>query len=146
MIANKYGVTTGFRIPRGAFVIGMGVAALLISGCADGSGEEFSVSDLEGTWIQSGKGFEQGQSITWDNQKIVIETTDESGFAGYKEFTRDEGLQRETLNGVLGPDGLVVISDTDGFYEGRFINGNFVGIYIETGEDSTVMHVTFVRE
>jgi len=146
MIVNKHSVTTGFRIPRGAFVIGMGVAALLVSGCADGSGEEFSVSDLEGTWIQSGKGFEQGQSITWDNQKIVIETTDESGFAGYKEFTRDEGLQRETLNGVLGPDGLVVISDTDGFYEGRFINGNFVGIYIETGEDSTVMNVTFVRE
>jgi len=39
-----------------------------------------------------------------------------------------------------------VISDNDGFYEGRFVNGNFVGIYIETGEDSTVMNVTFVRE
>ena len=72
MIVNKHSVTTGFRIPRGAFVIGMGVAALLISGCADGLGEEFSVSDLEGTWIQSGKGFEQGQSITWDNQKIAL--------------------------------------------------------------------------
>jgi len=84
MIANKHGVTTGFRIPRGAFVIGMGVAALLISGCADGLGKNFPFQILEGTWIQSGKGFEQGQSITWDNQKIVIETTDESGFAGTK--------------------------------------------------------------
>ena len=128
----------------GAF--GIGMAILLMSGCAGASGAAVVGSDFKGTWIQNGAGFEKGQSIVWVDQTVVIETADGAGFAGFKEFTRDGVAQRETLNGVVGVDGQIHISDDDGFYQGRFENGAFVGTYVETGEDSTVMNVTLTRE
>jgi hypothetical protein len=129
------------------FIVSVVVAMLAVAGCgASESDETVSGADLEGTWIQSGAGFEKGEAITWSDQTIVIDTVEGAGFAGYKEYTLDGVAQRETLNGVVGLDGEIFMSDEDGFYEGRFEDGAFVGEYVEIGEDSTAMNVTFTRE
>ena len=98
--------------------------------------------------MQEGAGYENGKPTTWTAQTVVIDAADGQGFAGYKEYTPADGgePQRESFNGVIGLDGEVFIADADGFYEGQFEDGSFIGEYVEVGSDATAMNVTFTRE
>lgn len=129
------------------------VTATAVIGLAAGCGSDAEAAvptgaDLKGTWAQEGAGYENGKSITWTDQTVVVTAADGQGFSGYKEYTPAGGgdPQRETFNGVIGLDGEVFIADGDGFYEGRIEDGAFVGEYVEVGADSTAMNVTFTRQ
>ena len=120
----------------------------IAAGCGSDSAEVPTGADLKGTWTQEGAGFEQGESITWNNQTIVIEKADGQGFAGFKEYTPAGGgsPQKEAINGVIAPDGDILITDEDGFTEGTYADGVITGQYAETGADSAAMNVTITKK
>lgn len=133
----------------------IGVAATLAAasitiaaGCGGGSAEAPTAADLKGTWTQSGAGFEQGKAVTWNNQTIVIETADGQGFTGFKEYTPSGGSspQKEAINGVIAPDGDILITDEDGFIEGTYADGVITGQYAETGADNSAVNVTLTKK
>lgn len=124
------------------------VLVATVSACgSDTSASVPSGADLQGTWTQSGAGFERGQSITWEDQTVVIEQADGQGFTGYKEYTPEGGQepQRETLNGVIGTDGNVLIVDEDGTFQGQLSGDTLRGQYAEAGEDATAMNLELTR-
>lgn len=125
-------------------------AVVIITLASCGSDSSVAVptgDDLEGTWIQEGAGYEDGEPVTWEDQTVVIEESEGQGFAGFKEYTRDgEQPQRETVNGVVGVDGDVLIVDEDGTFVGRFVDGRLVGQYAELGDDTAAINVELVRE
>jgi hypothetical protein len=122
-------------------------AVLLTPGCAaGGTAEAPTGAELEGTWVQNGAGFEKGVPVTWNDQKVVIEKADGQGFTGYKEYTREgEPPQREIINGVVGTDGRILITDEDGLFDGRLSDGKITGQYAETGDDAGAINVELVR-
>lgn len=104
-------------------------------------------ADLRGTWTQNGAGYENGVPVTWENQTVVIDEADGQGFAGFKEYTREgEPPQREIVNGVIGPDGNILIVDEDGRFEGRLVDGTLRGQYAEIGDDPGAINVELSRK
>ena len=77
---------------------------------------------------------------------MVTEATGQ-GFTGYKEYTPEDGQpQKETINGVIAPDGDILITDDDGFTEGTLSGTTFSGQYAQVGEDSTAMNVEWTKQ
>ncbi len=104
-------------------------------------------SDFQGTWTQTGAGYENGSPVTWENQTLVIEKADGQGFTGFKEYTRDgEQPQKEIVNGVIGINGDVLIVDEDGKFEGRLVNGKLQGQYAEVGVDAAAINVELAKQ
>jgi hypothetical protein len=123
------------------------VLLIISTGCrADSSDSVPTGADLIGTWAQNGVGYEQGEPVTWEDQTVVIESADGQGFTGYKEYTREGGTpQQETVNGVVGADGEIIMADEDGFFRGRLDNGAIIGQYVEVGADHTAMNIELTR-
>lgn len=71
---------------------------------------------------------------------------DEQGFAGVKEYGPPGSRQKEAINGVIAPDGDILITDEDGFIEGTYADGVITGQYAETGADSAAMNVTITKK
>jgi len=133
----------------------VGAASAIIavaSGCsADTSAKVPTGADLKGTWIQSGDGYERGVRVTPENKgfeaTVVIAEADGRGFTGYKEHTDPgEKPQRETLHGVVGLDGDILITDEDGFFTGKLVDGTIRGQYAETGKDAAAINVELTRQ
>ncbi|AQT80280.1 hypothetical protein B1R94_14930 [Mycolicibacterium litorale] len=124
------------------------VAALTVGACSTHSAAPAPTgSDLKGTWVQSGAGFEKGGPVTWVNQTVVIDKAEGQGFAGYKEYTREgEQPQRETVNGVVSSDGDILITDNDGTFRGKLVNGTVTGQYAEMGPDGAAMNVELTKK
>ncbi|MEA5443849.1 hypothetical protein [Cyanobium gracile] len=137
-----------FRISAAFTVVGAAALITLGAGCrADSSAQVPAAADLKGTWAQTGAGFERGQPVTWDNQTVVIEAAEGQGFAGFKEYTREgEPPQKEKLNGVIGSNGDILITDEDGQFHGRFVDGKILGQYAEVGDDSAAITIELSRK
>ena len=132
---------------RAICAVGAAAVGLLLAGCAPASPPKPPTgADLTGTWVQNGVGYERGVLVTWDNQTVVIEQADGQGFTGYKEYTRDgEPPQKETINGGIGVDGRILMTDEDGLLDGRLVDGAIVGQYAETGDDAGVINLELTR-
>ncbi len=125
--------------------IGAAVILLTFTSCA--TAPVPTGADLKGTWAQTGAGYEQGRPVTWENQTVIIEEADGQGFAGFKEYTRKGGQpQKESVNGVIGFDGTVLIVDEDGTFRGRFVGGKLRGQYAEIGADATAINLELDRK
>lgn len=128
----------------------VGIAAFLISAssCTTGSLVHVPTGEvLKGTWTQTGAGYERGIPVTWENQTVVIDKAFGQGFAGFKEYTREgEPPQKESLNGVIGVNGNILIVDEDGTFEGRLIDGKLQGYYAEIGDDVTAINLVMTRQ
>ena len=133
----------------------VGAASAIIavaSGCsADPSTKVPNGADLKGTWIQEGDGYERGIRVTPDNKgfeaTMVIAEADGQGFTGYKEHTDPgEKPQREILHGVVGLDGDILITDEDGQFTGKLVDGKIRGQYAETGRDAAAINVELSRQ
>lgn len=124
------------------------VATLAIGACSSHSAAPAPTgSDLKGTWVQSGSGFEKGAPVTWTNQTLVIDKADGQGFAGYKEYTREgEPPQKETVNGVVSSDGDILMTDNDGTFRGRLVDGKVQGQYAEMGADGAAINVELSKK
>jgi hypothetical protein len=102
-------------------------------------------ADLQGTWAQTGAGFERGRSVNWA-QKVVIDKADGQGFAGFKQYSQDGGpTHRESINGVIGLDGHILFVDDDGTFQGRLFKGKLQGQYAEVGKDPAAVNLTLQR-
>ena len=112
--------------------------ALLVSGCAgQGHREHTDASKLIGKWSGQQNGFEMGKPVTKD---IKIEITEAKGnaFTGYKTGSWLQDGQKELINGVIGEEGSIYISDEDGYTVGRIKpNDNIWLVYLEASEDDS---------
>lgn len=132
----------------------VGAASTIIAtaGCsADSSTKVPTGADLKGTWIQAGDGYERGIRVTPENKgfeaTVVIAEADGQGFTGYKEYTDPgEKPQREVLHGVVGLDGDILITDEDGFFTGKLVDGKIRGQFAEIGNDAAAINVELSRQ
>ena len=135
-----------------AFACAAGAVIAVTCGCsADHSAKVPTGADLKGTWIQAGDGYERGIRVTPENKgfeaTVVITEADGQGFTGYKEHTDPgEKPQREVLHGVVGLDGDILITDEDGSYRGKLVDGKIKGQYAEVGKDAAAMNVELSRQ
>lgn len=120
----------------------------IAAGCGGDSAQVPTGADMKGSWAQAGTGFEKGAPITWDNRDaVVIDKADGQSFGGYKQYTPPGGTpQRERVNGVIAPDGDILITDEDGFLEGTYADGVITGQYAETGADNSAVNVTLTKK
>lgn len=136
-----------FREPLTRAFTAASAAAVMITVASCASVEVPAGDDLKGTWSQTGAGYERGGPVTWENQTVVIEKATGQGFAGFKEYTREgEQPQKETVNGVIGLDGNVLIVDEDGTFNGRLVGGKLKGQYAEIGDDAAAINVELTRK
>ncbi|MBE35137.1 MAG: hypothetical protein CMI16_06235 [Opitutaceae bacterium] len=78
---------------------------------------------------------------------MVIEEASGQGFTGFKEYAREgEQPQMETVNGVIGVNGNILIVDDDGKFEGRLVDGKLQGQYAEVGDDAAAINVVLTRK
>ena len=112
--------------------------ALLASGCTgQRHRENNNASTLIGKWIGQQNGFEMGMPVTKD---IKIEITEAKGnaFTGYKRGSWLPDGQKELINGVIGDDGSIYISDEDGYTVGKIkSNGDIWLVYLEASKDDS---------
>lgn len=134
--------------PMISAAVGAAVTVIVLAGCATSTSATVPTgADLQGTWAQSGAGFERGRHVTWNDQTLVIEGADGPGFVGFKEYTREgEEPQKEIVNGVVGVGGEIRIVDEDGFFEGRMVDGKILGQYVEIGDDHAAINVELTRK
>ncbi|CAN5292694.1 hypothetical protein BH09ACT8_BH09ACT8_20940 [soil metagenome] len=142
------GKPASFAITTALTAVGAATVITLGAGCQVDSSEKVpTAADLKGTWAQTGAGYERGASVTWENQTVVIENADGQGFTGFKEYTREgEPPHKEMVNGVIGADGDILITDDDGQFRGRFNDGKIAGQYAEVGNDSAAINVELSRK
>lgn len=134
-------------------VAALAAAASITIAAGCGSSDSASVptgADMKGTWVQAATGYDNGKLNSWKGDaagNIVFDKADGQSFAGYKTYTPPEGgAVKETMQGVIAPDGEILITDGDGFYEGTLANGTFTGQYAESGADATAMNVTWTKK
>ena len=132
-------------------VAGAAAAITVTTGCGSGGSAEVPTgADMKGTWVQTATGYDNGKLDSWKGDaagNIVFDKADGQSFAGYKTYTPPEGgAVKETMQGVIAPDGDILITDEDGFYEGTLANGTFTGQYAESGADATAMNVTWTKK
>ena len=112
--------------------------ALLASGCARQEHREHTdASKLIGKWTGQQNGFEMGKPVTKD---IKFEITEAKGnaFTGYKRGSWLPDGQKELINGVIGEEGLIYISDEDGYTVGKIKpNGDIWLVYLEASKDDS---------
>ena len=119
-----------------------------VVGCGSSPAEIPAGEDLKGTWDQTGAGFEGGVPSIWEDQILVITTAVDQGFAGYKEYTKGDGKTvQETINSVISPTGVILITDRNGYFWGTLPNGVISGQDAGAVEDdSTAMNMVLTRQ
>ena len=123
----------------------------LAAGCGSSDSAEVPTgADMKGTWVQTATGYDNGTLSSWTSNPagdIVFDEASGQSFAGYKTYDPPEGPPvKEAMQGVIAPDGDILITDQDGFYEGTIENGTFTGQYAEMGDDSAAMNVTWTKK
>ncbi len=131
--------------------LGVTCAAALLTvaaGCGSGSSAEVPTgADMKGTWTSMGSGYQNGKAETWLSSTIIIDKAVGQAFSGNQKYTHSGGVVlRETIQGVIAPDGDILIIEEDGFYEGTLENGVFTGQYAEMGDEPTAMNVTMTKK
>ncbi len=126
-------------------------AAALITvaaGCGSSSSAEVPTgADMKGTWTSTGSGYEDGKAVTWQSSTIIIDKAVGQAFSGNQKYTASRGVVlREPIQGVIAPDGDILIIEEDGFYEGTLENGVFTGQYAEMGDEPTAVNVTMTKK
>jgi hypothetical protein len=126
-------------------------AAALITvaaGCGSSSSAEVPTgADMKGTWTSTGSGYENGKAVTWQSSTIIIDKAVGQAFSGNEKYTASGGVVfKEPIQGVIAPDGDILIVEEDGFYEGTLENGVFTGQDAEIGDEPTAMNVTLTKK
>lgn len=126
-------------------------AAALITvaaGCGSSSSAEVPTgADMKGTWTSTGSGYEDGKAVTWQSSTIIIDKAVGQAFSGNEKYTGSGGVVfKEPIQGVIAPDGDILIVEEDGFSEGTLENGVFTGQYAEIGDEPTAMNVTMTKK
>jgi len=127
-------------------LVALPFAVAVIVGC----GSESEVSSLKGTWIGTGTGFD-GSSYQETTAKMVITEVreDSETFLGQKQ-TREKGGTygpKTTIRGAIGTDGVISITDDDGYAFLEFTEDSLEGQYLEANPKAgTAKNYTFERQ
>ena len=121
--------------------------ALLATGCTgQGHREHTDASRLIGKWSGQQNGFEMGKPVTKD---IKFEITEAKGnaFTGYKRGSWLPDGQKELINGLIGEEDSVYISDEDGYTVGKIKpNGDIWLVYLEASKDDSSAKDTIIQK
>ena len=131
---------------RRILLVALPVIVVIFAGC----GEDSGVTSLEGTWVGSGSGYNSGVYEERTAKLVITEVReDENVFVGYKQIS-SEGEPfgpREIIQGAVGTDGRIFITDENGFILFELSEDTLEGQYLETGKkDGTVKNYKLVRE
>ena len=125
----------------------------IAAGCGSSDSAEVPTgADMKGTWVHSATGYDNGEFESEQGDinitAVVIDRANGQAFAGYKRYTPAGGgsPQKEAMQGVIAPDGTILITDEDGSYTGTLANGVFTSQYAESGADSAAMNVTWTKK
>jgi len=131
------------RIATTLSIVAAAGAMTVAAGCGSSSSADVpTAAEMKGTWTFSARGFEGGRPVS-QTGTINVNTVDGPGFGGYevwKSATGESG--RLPINGVISPNGDVLITDTYAEITGTLSGGTFSGQYAETGPDGAALNVT----
>lgn len=127
--------------------LSVALAAALLSACSSGSSPSVEAEQLVGTWVGTNAGYEGGDTFVSQDVQVVITEVSGNAFVGAKEWTDAQGVTgTDVVKGVVGPDGRVIIVDSDGIIEGTVSGSELIGVYTEVGEESTAFSVTMTKQ
>lgn len=140
------------RYSRSAALVAVGATVLACLTTSCGSDSAASVptgADLKGTWVGSATGYQAGKPVTWKDEKMVIAEADGQGFGGFVTYTDTDGTpKKETVSGVISPDGNILIAEDVGHFQLRLVGGKMQGQFVETGDPAgaTAVNVEYSRQ
>ena len=130
-----------------AHVVLVSSFALVASGCAGQGNRGYAdASKLIGKWSGQQNGFEMGKPVSKD---IKFEITEAKGnaFTGYKTGSWLPDGQKELINGVIGEEGSIYLSDEDGYTVGKIRpNGDIWLVYLEASKDDSSAKDSLVKK
>lgn len=138
------------RIATAIAALGAAATITVAAGC--GSSDSASVptgEELKGTYVIAGEGYADGKPQKWDNPNstMVIDMANGQAFAGSKSYVNSEGQKQSyKVNGVIAPDGEILITEPDAFFEGTYADGVITGQYGEMGDDAMAANITYTRK
>ncbi len=137
------------RMATAIAALGAAATITVAAGCGSDSASVPTGEEMKGTYVVAGEGYEQGKPQKWDNpdSTIVIDMANGQAFAGSKTYVDAEGQKQSyKVNGVIAPDGDILITEPDGFFEGTYADGVITGQYAEMGDTAQAMNATFTRK
>ncbi|MFM8518867.1 MAG: hypothetical protein ACKOB2_00420 [Solirubrobacterales bacterium] len=131
---------------RRMLLVALPIVAAVMVGC----GGESEISSLKGTWIGTGTGFD-GSSYQEVTAKMVITEVreDSDTFLGQKQTKEKGGTYgpKTTIRGAIGADGVISITDDDGYAFFEFSEDTLEGQYLEANPKAgTAKNFTFERQ
>ncbi|MFM8889315.1 MAG: hypothetical protein ACKOGM_04960 [Solirubrobacterales bacterium] len=131
---------------RRMLLVALPIVAAVMVGC----GGESEISSLKGTWIGTGTGFD-GSSYQEVTAKMVITEVreDSDTFLGQKQTKEKGGTYgpKTTIRGAIGADGVISITDDDGYAFFEFSEDTLEGQYLEANPKAgTAKNYTFERQ
>lgn len=131
---------------RRMLLVALPIVAAVMVGC----GGESEISSLKGTWIGTATGFD-GSSYQEVTAKMVITEVreDSDTFLGQKQTKEKGGTYgpKTTIRGAIGADGVISITDDDGYAFFEFSEDTLEGQYLEANPKAgTAKNFTFERQ
>lgn len=125
------------------------IALPLVAAVTVACGSDSEISSLKGTWIGTGSGFDGGSYQEITAKMVITEVREDSDtFLGQKQ-TKEKGETygpKTTIRGVIGENGLISITDDDGYAFFEFSEDTLEGQYLEADPKSgTAKAYTFER-
>ena len=131
---------------RRILLITLPLATAVVLGC----GSESEISSLKGTWIGTGSGFDGGAYQERTVKLVITEVREDSDtFLGYDQAKGKGGSYgpKATIQGAIGEDGVISITDEDGYQFLKFSEDTLEGQYLEADpREGTAKNYTFERK
>ncbi|MFM9045549.1 MAG: hypothetical protein ACKOL0_07170 [Solirubrobacterales bacterium] len=126
------------------------VALPIVAAVMVGCGGESEISSLKGTWIGTGTGFDGSSYQEMTAKMVITEVREDSDtFLGQKQTKEKGGTYgpKTTIRGAIGADGVISITDDDGYAFFEFSEDTLEGQYLEANPKAgTAKNYTFERQ
>lgn len=131
---------------RRMLLVALPIVAAVMVGC----GGESEISSLKGTWIGTGTGFDGSSYQEMTTKMVITEVREDSDtFLGQKQTKEKGGTYgpKTTIRGAIGADGVISITDDDGYAFFEFSEDTLEGQYLEDNPKAgTAKNYTFERQ
>lgn len=131
---------------RRMLLVALPIVAAVMVGC----GGESEISSLKGTWIGTGTGFDGSSYQEMTSKMVITEVREDSDtFLGQKQTKEKGGTYgpKTTIRGAIGADGVISITDDDGYAFFKFSEDTLEGQYLEANPKAgTAKNYTFERQ
>ena len=131
---------------RRILLITLPFVAAVVVGC----GGDSEISSLKGTWIGTGSGFDGSSYQEMTVKMVITEVREDSNTFLGQERTKEKGGSygpETTIRGAIGANGMISITDDDGYAFFEFSEDTLEGQYLEADPKAgTAKNYTFERK